>query len=87
MMNDNNFFYNLTRKKLSCSKNLVELTTYNDITLWWFVDSNFHRYVDNLKIGGLNGRSSRLKIRLIFFYKKIDIFLDLLIMVKLGMIL
>lgn len=86
-MIDNDFFNNLTRKKLGCGKNLVELSTYNGLTLWWFVDSNFHHYIDDLQKEAANGKSSYLKFRLIFFYKKLEIFLDFLLMVTLKLIL
>ncbi len=42
----------LIHTKLSCGKSLLELSKYNDVTLWWFVHSDFisfmHKY-DTLK--------------------------------------
>lgn len=87
MMSGKDFFHNLTRKQLSCGKNLIELTSYNDIIFWWFVDSNFHMYVDNLKMRDLKWRLNYLKQRLIFFYKKIELILDFLMLIVLKIIL
>jgi len=43
----------LKNTKLVCGKTLLELTTYNDITLWWFVDMAFYSYLFNREYEGL----------------------------------
>lgn len=35
----------LKNTKLTCGKTLLELTTYDDVALWWFADMAFHFYL------------------------------------------
>lgn len=84
---ENRFFYNLTRTKLSCGKNLIELTSYNNIILWWFADFTFHHYINELLIRGSDRKTSRLKLPLVFFYRKIEIFLTTLNLILLKFIM
>ena len=43
------YLHRLKNTKLTCGKTLLELTTYNDVALWWFADVAFHFYLFNRK--------------------------------------
>ena len=39
------YIRNLYKKRLDCGKNLLELTTYDNIAMWWVADTPFHNLV------------------------------------------
>ncbi|MCK4528888.1 CDP-glycerol glycerophosphotransferase family protein [candidate division WOR-3 bacterium] len=39
------YIHNLYKKKLNCGKSLLELTTYDNIAMWWVADTPFHDLV------------------------------------------
>jgi hypothetical protein len=67
----------LTSTKLACSKTLVDLTTYNDTAMWWFVDLDFKIF-----LGALNrAPAERLgfpKFARSAIFSRIGIVLDIL---------
>ncbi|UCG03310.1 MAG: CDP-glycerol glycerophosphotransferase family protein [Candidatus Heimdallarchaeota archaeon] len=48
MDNRDKFFTTLITTKLSCGKNLLELTIYKDLTLWWFIDNHFQIFLERI---------------------------------------
>jgi UDP-N-acetylglucosamine:LPS N-acetylglucosamine transferase len=66
----------ISGSKLACGKTLIEMTTYDKIAMWWFVDTEFCRSVNktlNLRLGyGLR----QLRARRV--YKGIELLLQLL---------
>jgi glycosyltransferase involved in cell wall biosynthesis len=66
----------ISGSKLACGKTLIEMTTYDKIAMWWFVDTEFYYSVNkmlNLRLGyGLR----RLRARRV--YKGIEFLLQLL---------
>jgi glycosyltransferase involved in cell wall biosynthesis len=57
------FIRKLTCTKLACSSTLLDLTRYDDIALWWFVDSGFESFMMALN---RDQREQPRKPRLVF---------------------
>jgi hypothetical protein len=76
----------LIKTKLSCGKSLVELTTYDDVELWWIVDPSFYRSVNKITHEA-DANPIRLNLPWIA-YEPVEFFLDickvLLVRVLLG---
>lgn len=49
----------LKNTNLACGKTLLELTTYREVALWWFVDVMFYYYLFNREYAG-SGRKTGL---------------------------
>ena len=47
--NDNLFPGNsLITSKLSCGKSIIELSTFDNLALWWFVDIEYNNYYQSI---------------------------------------
>jgi len=60
-------------KKLEKGKNLLELTTYNNISMWWLSNSMFRVFLNKVVIGKIDDKKYRRKF--ILFYKSFGIYL------------
>ncbi len=76
MTNYNDYMHRFTETKLSCGKNLIELTTYNDVTLWWFVNFRFYYFISRVLNEDLNYKLTRNRF-LWMVYKTIEPYLAL----------
>ena len=81
------FLSKLAKTKLSCGKNLIELTTYNDVVLWGFAEFDFRRFINRLLNADSDCKVSGSKLILVFFYKMIDFFLDILTVTLIKLII
>jgi len=59
-------------KKLQSNKNLLELTTYNNISMWWTTNAMFRDFLNIVINGNLNYKRYRKKF--ILFYKTFGIY-------------
>jgi len=71
------FLDKLTKTKLGRGKDLIELTTYKDLTMWLFVRVRFFDFMTRVLNEGLHIRLTRRR-PVWMFYKIIEPFLDLL---------
>ncbi len=83
MKNDKNetdnmdYIDNFIKKRLSCGKSILELTTVNrNITMWWCVDTLFYNFVESTK----TIKSNKLAFQryLLLIYSHFGIYLELL---------
>jgi len=71
------FAKKLYSTKLECGKNLLELTKYNNVSMWWCVNSLFCQYLKKVKDKDAFGKM-KYHQKILFFYKKFGIFFDLI---------
>ena len=63
----------LTETRLACGKSLIELTTFDDIAMWWFVDFGFVDQLGRLLGRPLPERKTRqAKYRVMKVYKRVE---------------
>ena len=67
----------LYKKRLDCGKSLLELTTYDNVSLWWIVDTLFCNFIKNMTV---DDGTSKLYPRKVFivFYQTIGIHIKFL---------
>lgn len=53
--------------KLDCGKNVLELTAYNDVSMWWCVDTLFYNFVSSFTSGGKSKKTFFHKWFIVFY--------------------
>jgi glycosyltransferase involved in cell wall biosynthesis len=75
-----------TKTKLDCGKSLIELTEYDDSTLWWFARNRFHYFMGRTLNEDLENRSNRfMSLRMV--YKTIEPYFDISRMILVRVLL
>ena len=64
----------LIKTKLSCGKSLVELTTYENVVMWWIVDPGFYLSVD--RVARKDAKPIRLHLRWVV-HEPVEFLLDI----------
>lgn len=79
----------IAKTELSCGRNLIELTTYEDIAMWWFVELDFYRCLSLRKLlnKGFIIKQSRAEFILSKFYKTFKICSEILKIMLIKLIL
>lgn len=69
-----NYLCNIPKFKIISGKSLVELTTYNDIALWWFVNFDFKSYLNGFSCASDDIAKSTYKVEIINIVKQNSFF-------------
>ena len=74
------------KKKLDCGKCLLELTDYDNVTMWWTVDALFYWAINKAINDDTSSKLNRRKI-FIIFYKTVGIYIEFLYGLSLKVLL
>lgn len=74
------------KKKLDCGKSLLELTDYDNVTMWWIVDALFYDFINKAITDDI---AAKLNLRKVFMilYKTIGIYIEFLYGLSLKVLL
>ena len=71
MIECDDYIRRFTKTKLDCGKSLIELTEYDEATLWWFARNRFHYFISRILNEDLENRPT-LGRSLWMVYKTIE---------------
>lgn len=68
------YLHTIPKTKIKDGKSLIELTTYNDVAMWWFVDMDFYFHINQL-VKCISSKKAQIGKRTLIDYLKKSSFL------------
>lgn len=78
MKKEKDYLHKFYTTKLGNGKNLLEITTYKGISMWWFVDLKFYLFINKILNGTFDDKLNHTK-PIFLLYKRIGLYLDVLL--------